>query len=306
MLPPRGSLSGMLRRYAWGVLVFNVIVILLGANVRATGSGAGCGASWPTCHGQLVPAGAGRATWIEFTHRAASGAALLAVVLLAALVFSQNERGALVRKAAGWSIVAIVSEAAIGAAIVLLKWVAEDSSIARTVAVPLHLVNTFVLLAALTVTAWWVTNPPPESPTISKALKWAAAGLLAVAATGSVTALADTLFPAASLAEGFAQDFAASGTFLTQIRVLHPVVATLVGSYVAYLGLTRARAGRQQTIGLVMAAIVGTQIFAGIANVVLLAPLWIQIFHLALADGLWIMFVLFAVAQAPDREPAPV
>jgi len=274
--------------------------------VRATGSGAGCGASWPTCDGQVIPTEAATATWIEFSHRAVSGVALLAVFVLVAWIFRSTDRGDLTRRAAGWSLVAILSEAAIGAAIVLFEWVADDSSLARLVAVPLHLVNTFLLLASLTITAWWIGHRPASAPVVPAAIKWAGIGLLVVAATGSVTALADTLFPAASLAEGIARDFA-GGTLLTQVRVVHPVVATLMGSYVAFLGLTRAEPGARQKIGGVMAAIVGIQIFAGIANIVLLTPLWLQIVHLALADGLWIMFVLFAVmVPASDRQVAPV
>ena len=198
--------------------------------------------------------------------------------------------------------VAIISEAAIGAAIVLFEWVADDASLARTVAVPLHLVNTFILLAALTTTAWWLGREPESPPVLQSSLKWAGIGMLAIAATGSVTALADTLYPAESLIDGLTQDFSSAGTFLTQVRVLHPVIATLVGAYVAFLGFTRAAPGHQQIIGLSMVAIVGTQIFAGIANVVLLAPLWMQIVHLALADGLWILFVLFVLVQTPDRQ----
>lgn len=297
----------MLGRFAWGVLVFNVFVVLLGAVVRATGSGAGCGANWPTCEGQMIPTDAATATWIEFSHRAASGVALLAVIVLVAWAFRTTGRGGLVRKAAGWSLVAIISEAAIGAVIVLFEWVADDSSLARLVAVPLHLVNTFVLLASLTVTAWWVDRVPASAPRPPTSYKWAGIGLLVVAATGSVTALADTLFPAATLLDGIAQDLAGSGNVLTQVRVIHPVVATMIGAYVGFLGLTRARPGRQQTIGLVLALIVGAQVFAGIANIVLLTPLWLQILHLALADGLWIMFVLFVVeASISDREVAPV
>lgn len=297
----------MLGRFAWGVLVLNVFVILLGAVVRATGSGAGCGANWPTCDGQVIPTDAATATWIEFSHRATSGVALLAVIALVVWVFRATGRGELIRKAAGWSLVAIISEAAIGAVIVLFEWVADDSSLARLVAVPLHLVNTFVLLASLTVTAWWVDHGPAEAPRLPTPYKWAGVGLLVIAATGSVTALADTLFPATSLMDGIAQDLVGAGNVLTQVRVIHPVVATMIGAYVGFLGLTRARPGRHQKIGLTLASIVGVQVFAGIANIVLLTPLWMQLVHLALADGLWIMFILFVVeASISDRQVAPV
>jgi cytochrome c oxidase assembly protein subunit 15 len=107
--------------------------------------------------------------------------------------------------------------------------------------------------------------------------------------------------------DGIRQDLSGASSLLTQVRVVHPVVATMIGAYVGYLGLTKARPGRHQKIGLMLASIVGAQVFAGIANIVLLTPLWMQLLHLALADGLWIMFILFAVeASISDREVAPV
>src|ERR1700732_3618630 len=70
-------------RFAWAVVWYNVLVILWGALVRATGSGAGCGNHWPLCSGEVVPQTPALATLIEFTHRATSG---IDVVLVAVLV----------------------------------------------------------------------------------------------------------------------------------------------------------------------------------------------------------------------------
>ena len=55
--------------FAWGVLAYNILVILWGALVRATGSGAGCGGHWPLCNGDVMPEVSQVATAIEFTHR---------------------------------------------------------------------------------------------------------------------------------------------------------------------------------------------------------------------------------------------
>ncbi|MEX0667059.1 MAG: COX15/CtaA family protein, partial [Acidimicrobiia bacterium] len=142
-------------RFAWFVIGWNVLTILLGALVRATHSGAGCGRSWPTCRGELLPE-LGGATTIEFTHRIASGIALLLVASLVAVVWRSVARRHPARRAVVWAGIAIVGEGLIGAAIVFYEWVADDSSIARVVAVPMHLVNTFLLLAALTLTAWFL------------------------------------------------------------------------------------------------------------------------------------------------------
>ena len=69
-----------LARSAWAVLAYNVVVILWGAIVRATGSGAGCGSHWPLCNGVVLPNAEKASTLIEFAHRATSGIALLLVV----------------------------------------------------------------------------------------------------------------------------------------------------------------------------------------------------------------------------------
>src|SRR5262249_41187531 len=82
--PATISKSGLspLARFAWFVVAYNIAVILWGAYVRATGSGAGCGSHWPLCNGQVLPSAAQTQTLIEFTHRVTSG---LSLVLMAVL-----------------------------------------------------------------------------------------------------------------------------------------------------------------------------------------------------------------------------
>jgi protoheme IX farnesyltransferase len=92
-----------LSRYAWGVLVWNVLVALWGAYVRATGSGAGCGAHWPTCNGEIIPRAPQVETLIEFTHRATSGLAFLAVLALLILALRTLPKGHPARFGAGLS-----------------------------------------------------------------------------------------------------------------------------------------------------------------------------------------------------------
>ena len=291
-----------LRRLAWSVLVLNVAVILLGALVRATGSGAGCGRSWPVCRGELIPPLAG-ATAIEFSHRVASGLALAAVLALAVGVVRRTETGHPARRSVGLAVLAITGEALIGAAIVAFEWVADDSSIARTVAVPLHLVNTLLLLAALTVTTSRLgetlvvgaRSPSPIRPRRVPAWAvWGGGGLVMVAALGAVAALADTLFPAESLTAGIGADWAPAQHFLTRLRVLHPVVAVLVSGALAATAARRLQSSPAKAV----LALVVIQVFAGFANVVLLTPVWMQLVHLGIADALWVAWVLLAI-EAP-------
>lgn len=291
-------------RYAWATLVFNVIVILTGAVVRATGSGAGCGRSWPTCQGEVTPKLEG-ATAVEFAHRAMSGAALILVIVLVIWTWRSVEPGRAARRGALLSLVAIVAEALIGAVIVLFEWVADDASIARAVSVPLHLVNTFLLLAGLTLTAYWLDGGEPIDRRANPSTwRWVMAGavsLLLLSATGAITALADTLFPKSGEASSTVN------TFLTDLRIVHPVLA--VGLVLAaWWAVSRRGIGGTEVRW--MAVIVGAQLATGVLNISLGVPVWMQILHLALADLLWVNFVLVSArllaVGASATEPKTV
>jgi protoheme IX farnesyltransferase len=288
-----------LARYAWFVLFFNVGVILAGALVRATGSGAGCGQSWPTCQGEVIPSLDG-ATAIEFTHRTVSGFALILVVVLVVWVWRSLNEGQPARLGALLALVAIIGEALIGAVIVLAEWVADDASVARAVAVPLHLVNTLFLLAALALTAFWLGGGNrldlSSKPTVTRAVIVGGVALILIAASGAVTALADTLFPG----EGIDADFSAGAHFLTRLRVIHPMLAVgtaILGWWFSGKGsLPRTRSGRALPI------LVGLMLVTGAMNVLLGVPVWMQLIHLALADALWIAYVL---TSAHSLQPTP-
>ncbi|NOT09425.1 MAG: hypothetical protein HOP28_14615 [Gemmatimonadales bacterium] len=158
--------------FAWGVLGVNLFVILWGALVRATGSGAGCGRHWPLCNGQVLPQSPATNTLIEFTHRATSGVALLLVIALwwwSRRAFPAGHRA---RRAALWSLGLIVVEALIGAGLVLFELVENDDSLFRVAYLSGHLLNTFVLLGALALTAWWARDTAPWREPARGAAPW--------------------------------------------------------------------------------------------------------------------------------------
>lgn len=287
-------------RFAWFVIGWSVVTILLGAFVRATHSGAGCGPSWPTCRGVVIPALDG-ATAIEFTHRVASGLALIITAVLIVLVWRRQPKGHPARRSAAWAGFAVIAEALIGAAIVLYEWVANDASLARAISVPLHLVNTLLLLAALTLTAWFLSGGGQlhRAGKERRFLAIGAVGLVLIAASGAVTALADTLFPSGSLAEGVAADFSTTEHFLTRLRIIHPLFAVAV--VVASLVATR-RAGVASTAGRRFAFLVLMQLGLGAVNVVLGTPLWLQLIHLATADAIWISYVWLTAQVLSSKE----
>ena len=306
--------------YAWGVLGYNVLVILWGAFVRATGSGAGCGRHWPLCNGELVPRAPAVDTMIEIVHRTTSGLAGVFVLVLLGWAFRAFPRKHPVRAAAVVSFVFILIEGAVGAGLVRFEWVADNASMERAVIMAVHLTNTFILLGALTLTAWWASTLPADhqGPAVRLRGQGAAGPLLGggllliliVSAAGAVTALGDTLFPAGSLAEGVARDFAPTAHFLERLRVWHPLLAVFSALYLlTTLGLLIQWQGTERIkrlVRLVQLLVVG-QIVAGVVNLLLLAPVWMQLVHLLLADGVWISLVLLAAValEAPETVERP-
>lgn len=284
-------------RYAWSVLAFNVAVVLWGAFVRATGSGAGCGKHWPLCNGEVTPHSAAIGTLIEFTHRAMSGIDTVLVALLAIWAFRAFPRRHPVRLAAALSAAFLIVEALIGAALVLLERVAKNASAWWQ---SMHLVNTLTLLAFLTLTAWWAAGRPPIQARGRQAwmagVSLAAVALLGV--SGAIAALGDTLFPATSLAAGLAQDWDPAANIFLRLRGLHPFLAAGAGAWLVFYAVSIAarRPGLRGRAGMLLACL-GAQLLAGLINLLLLAPVWMQMVHLLLANLLWISLVLLCAAQ---------
>lgn len=302
-----------LARFAWLVLAYNLLVILWGAVVRATGSGAGCGSHWPLCDGEVVPRAPDVETWIEFSHRVTSGLALFAVMVLLALVWRHLPRGHRARKAALWSAIFMLGEAAVGAALVLFELVADNESMARAMFMGAHLLNTFLLLASLVLTALWI----PEGRSTGGwnrapwALRWplaaALGGLMVVGASGAVSALGDTLYPSASLGAALADDLSMTGHLLIRLRVLHPLLAAVVGVYLLFLCRPAAGARPAGRAALWVQLSVLLQVAAGLLNVLLLAPVILQLAHLLLADLVWLAVVCYAAERwwVPASSGAP-
>lgn len=299
-------------KYAWIVLFANLLVILWGAFVRATGSGAGCGAHWPLCNGVIVPRAPQIETMIEFTHRLSSGMVLLLVLGLFIWAFRQYPKKHPVRLGASFSLVFITTEALVGAGLVLFEWVARNESLGRVISISVHLVNTFLLLAALTLTAWWASGGLAVSLKNRGTMAWAFGigffGILLIGVTGAITALGDTLYPAGSLAEGIRQDFEATAHFLVRLRVWHPVIAIGVGFYVLFLAGVAAMWEENRTIrkfAMVVIGLVIVQWLAGLLNILLLVPVWMQLVHLLLADSVWVFWVLLSANVFARRTEQP-
>ena len=286
-------------RFAWSLLVYNLFVVAWGAYVRASGSGAGCGNHWPLCNGEVILQSPQIKTIIEFTHRLTSGLDGLFLIALAVWAFRVFPSGHIVRKAAAWSLGLVISEGLFGAAIVKLGHVAANASTARGYTLALHLCNTMFLLASLALAAWYATERPVKAEADRK-ISWmpivAAIGILVAGATGAITALGDTLFKSATFAEGFQKDFSEFSHPFVRLRVFHPALALIPAALIAmFSGAVLAApnpSANLKRLSYLLILLVALQVFMGALNLVLLAPLPLQILHLLGADLLWITLVL--------------
>jgi len=299
-------------RLAWGVLAYTVAVVLFGAVVRITGSGAGCGQHWPTCQGEVVHLPKTMKTAIELSHRLTSGLSLLFVVAIAVVARRRFPKGHAVRRFAVAAVVLMLVESLVGAALVLLRLVGENTSLARAAVMAVHLVNTSLLAASVALTAWTARHPAPRSWLPSCRLDWAlAASLVAalgVSVTGAITALGDTLYPvktSRTVAERLAADHLATASLIERLRAVHPLVA--FSSAVLFVVVAwktkeiRPRPLVERGANVVI-AFVFAQVAAGVANILLSAPGWMQVIHLGLATSLWLSLVVFyATAMAGHR-----
>lgn len=280
--------------FAWWVLSYTVIVIAWGAYVRATGSGAGCGDHWPLCNGEVIPQDPSVARVIEFSHRLTSG---LSLVFVGALFFWSTRRFAKnhpIRWACFMSLLFILGEAMVGAALVLLKLVAGNDSVLRAVVISAHLVNTFLLLFWLARVVYLASGGrsyTSVNPRLKLNLRLCMLGFVITGAAGAIVALGDTLFPAESLAKGFAEDFSPAAHFLIKLRIWHPMIALAVTMYILLqcIALPRIFKGEvSQKLAILVGGLVTLQLLGGVVNWLLLAPLGMQMFHLILADITWI------------------
>jgi cytochrome c oxidase assembly protein subunit 15 len=297
--------SKALRWFAWGVLGYFVATILWGAVVRATGSGAGCGDHWPLCNGTVLQPSPTIQTIIEFTHRITAGLDMIFVLGLLVWTWRTTVKGHLARWAAGASVFFTITEGFLGAMLVKLGLTAQSHSPLRAPFLALHLSNTLLLVAALTVSAHLLGR--------SQGLRWrdirlatpvatsaGMAAVLVVAVTGSLAALGDTLFPAATLSQSLAQDLSSESNWLIRWRWTHPAIAVLAAIFVIWL---LVRAGRRsvpgggegnRTLSRTIVGLLAAQYVLGVMDIWLLAPVWMQVAHLLGADALWIALVILA------------
>ncbi len=296
-------------KYAWFVLIFNILVILWGVFLRASKSGDGCGQHWLTCHGEVIPSAPELKTIIEFSHRVTSSLAGILLIILLVWAFrrwraQKGPQNWLTLKASIGSFLFVVIEGLLGAGLVLTGNTAENLTPERPLWMAGHLINTFILLAFLTLTARYAGGGRRMDLRIPpKYLAALVIGVLAVflvGVTGSIAALSHMIFPSGTLAEGMAQDFSPTSHLLLRLRLLHPITAILTSVFLIFLTgwLAKERKDDKDVSrwSNILSILVLAQIAFGSATLLMRAPIIMQLGHLLLADLIWISYVLFSAA----------
>jgi heme A synthase len=289
-----------LARFAWFVVLYNVAVIVWGAYVRATASGAGCGSHWPLCNGEFLPTTPQTQTVIEFTHRVTSGLSVVLVAILLICCWRRTRKGDWPRYSAVAAAVLLLNEALLGALLVLFDHLGGlDRSANHALVLCLHFGNTLLLLAALALTAKWLSHRDRSLALARRPYQTIAMGLglvsvMVIGMTGSLASLGDTLIPADSLRHAVLQDFSSSSHILLRLRALHPIAAVIGSVYVLWLLRTF---WRKQERSPWMPVALTAQIALGTMNVILLTPVWLQMAHLLVAEIFWILLVLASADQ---------
>ena len=308
-------------RILFALLIYTLLVILWGAWVRISHSGDGCGDTWPLCNGKIIPEAEQGKTWVEYSHRMMSGIFGLLIIALYFKVKSLFPKNHPARFWALLSLIFTITEAALGAKLVLFGLVSSNDSPYRAFVMGLHLINSLMLTASIALT-WnfskssdWKKriNAPWNMTkfTVQRAIISSLVAFLMIAITGALAALSNTLFPTASLVDGFAADWDSNSHFLIRLRGFHPIAGILLGGSLAVMAwLSVQMAKTEETIfknrSLFLAVVTSVAIAFGIATLLSLAPIWMKIVHLLLAHTVWIGLVLWisSLRWGDTRQPA--
>jgi heme a synthase len=281
---------------SWGLVCYSIVIIAWGAWVRISGSGDGCGDHWPLCHGRALPIGSPIKTWIEVSHRystAVFGILVLSQVWWVRRICPTENRA---RRWVLYTLVFTITEALIGRSLVKEGLVTDSQEILRAVFMPLHLVNTSLLLLSEVMTAESILYGLRKRVALSPAARWwcvaITISLLVLLTSGAIAALGSHLAPSQSLIQGLLSDVSQQSHAAVRLRIVHPILGLslpiIIWSVISFAparGPTGALEKMYQHLGLGVLVMVAL----GIATLVSLSPTWLKMAHLTMANVLVVM-----------------
>jgi len=295
-------------KLAWFNLVWIILVILWGAVVRATNSGAGCGNYWPLCGQSLIPTFDVFHTYVEFIHRVMSGILLITIFTMFLLGRNRFKNDPLRRRLNTLVFVFLIVESLLGAGLVVFELVEDNDSIFRIIAISLHLLNTFILVALTALNAFFVSKPEIKIThlTLNGAFKVILLSILVIGVSGAVTSLADTVYPPKTISVTMAEWVDPQAPLLQRLRPYHPFIAGLLGlgilGYLNQFFQPKSVWGRNLRKWIHILILI--QFGLGSLNIILHVPLALQILHLLFADLIWIAAIYLAITDNEETTPS--
>lgn len=314
-LPSKGTTMTIstLKKWTQLLLFYTLLVILWGAWVRISHSGDGCGKSWPLCGGQLIPGEVPKKTWVEYFHRATSGIFGIYVFILFLVSKRLLQKGTLTARLMSATLFFTITEALLGAKLVLFGLVSDNDSYLRVFAMGLHQINSLLLMGTVFLLTMSLSSlEKNQEPRQLFTKKWhhkLFTGLfILVAVFGAWAALASTLFPSEALWEGLQKDFSADSHYLIRGRFLHPLLAVLIGGGLGFYYHLKAmnteastrlhKVYRQTSI-----VFLGAVLF-GAMTLMLLSPVWMKLCHLAIAHLAWMSLLRVHYKEVVSEDSA--
>ncbi|NUN07318.1 MAG: COX15/CtaA family protein [Bdellovibrio sp.] len=296
------------KKFAFSLLIYTLLVILWGAWVRISHSGDGCGDTWPLCKGQLIPEAQQGKTWVEYGHRLMSGIYGFVVIYFWWVARKLYPVGHFARKVALATLIFMITEALLGAKLVLFGLVTTNDTPYRAFIMALHQINSFMLTGAVSLAfaAATLTAPLPAPSKEDRYYKYMPWLIVAIGITGAWASLSNSLFPTENLWQGLLDDFSDQSHFLIRLRVWHPFFALLGGGGLALYFWLKAQTAESILLerrSYQMSLTLVTAIAFGILTLLLHAPVWMKIGHLALAHTVWVLllqWVFFVRSQKPN------
>lgn len=295
----------MTRRFstlAWSAAASTYLLIVLGAVVRITGSGLGCGDHWPLCNGHLFPPLDDIGTVIEWSHRLV--AALVSILVMAVAIYvwwlrkgaGSTEQDAPV-KVAYASLGLLVVQVLLGAITVKLELPAWS--------VVLHLGTAMLLLATLVIAASPRTPAPnrPHPLTPSPFGRWGTTVLVPLAFVTVLFGALTANLGAAAACGGFplcnGQVWITAGP-MALIHWTHRLLAYSLAIVAAVWAVRTPGRGPKIVLGLI-----ALQVGIGAATVLLGLPPGLQAAHVAIGAAVWSAIVVAALNAGSKNAAAP-
>ncbi len=300
-----------LYRLSWVMVAYTLVVILWGAWVRISGSGDGCGDHWPLCNGAAIPIGSSVKTWIEVSHRYSTALFGLLMLLQVASIFRTTTSKHPARFWILFALLFTLTEALIGRSLVKEGLVTDSESLKRLVVMPLHLVNTSILIFSQVMAAECIRFGARSRLSLSSATKRIVAlvgiALILLLTTGAIAALGAHLLPAESVLSGLQQDFFKDSHLAVRLRILHPMAGLLVPTLLSlYIFSVGERPTNREITILVrqLSFVVAAAIVIGIVTLMSLSPVWLKLLHLTVANVIVIVLsrLFFFCTRPPTRE----